>query len=536
LKKNTYLLLAIVLLAAVLRLWQFGAIPQGFQVDEAAFGYNAYSLLKTGKDEYGVSYPMTLRSYNDQKAALYAYADIPFIMVMGLNPIAVRMPTAVLGILFVVLLYITTLELTKDKTTALIAAALCAISPTMIFQNRIQSDPMLGTFLIVLGFYSFLLWVRSQRWIFLTGSIVIWGLSLISYQSSRVFLLVFLPFVLWHFRTDLRKNMKLILAGGFLLIVIVIMYLTASGGARFNQTSIFTTPEVKLVLEESIREEGQVSPTVTRFFDNKPVFYARAFINNYFSYLNIDFLFLQTKFPTRESLQNIGFLYLIELPFLLIGIYKIIKKRVRWGYFILGWLLLTPLALAPFVSESPNIHRFLLAVLPLEVVVGFGIKQYFETVNKRNSVFMASLFALPVLFLLSLVFFLNQLFVHQVVHRPWERSYAFQQLMTELKNDEPHYNKIVVTNGLGNSYMMYLFYNKYDPAAYQLSGSKGNDQISRLGKYEFNWQNCPLGREKNVLYVLNGMICVNHKTYYKEVKVINWADNTAAFKLYEYAP
>jgi 4-amino-4-deoxy-L-arabinose transferase-like glycosyltransferase len=537
-KKRThlYLLLACVVLAAVLRLWQFGEIPQGLQVDEAAFGYNAYSLLKTGKDEYGVPHPVTLRSYNDQKAALYAYVDIPFIMMMGLNPISVRIPTAILGILFVVLLYVTTLELTKDKTTALIAAALCAISPTMIFQNRIQSDPMLGMFLIVLGFYSFLLWVRSQRWIFLTGSIVMWGLSLIAYQSSRVFLLVFLPLVLWYFWADLRKNMRLILVGGFILIVIAIAYLTASGGARFNQTSTFTTPEVKLVLEESIREEGQIRPVVTRFFDNKLVYYGRALVNNYFSYLNVDFLFLQTQFPTRESLLNTGFLYIIELPFLLIGIYKIIKKRVRWGYFILGWLVLTPLALAPFISESPNIHRFLLAVLPLEVVVGFGIKHYFETIKKRQTVFMASLFVVPIFFLLCLVFFLNQLFVHQPVHRPWQRSYAFQELMTELKKDEPKYNKIIVTNSVGNSYMMYLFYNQYDPAAYQLSGSKGNDQSNRLGKYEFSWPDCPLGKERNVLYVVNGMVCVNHKNYYKEVKVIHWADNTAAFKLYEYTP
>src|SRR6266567_4042212 len=132
-----YILSSIVLVGLILRFWQFGAIPQGFQVDEAAFGYNAYSLMKTGADEYGTPFPITLRSFNDEKAALYAYVDVPFIAIMGLNPAAVRMPTLILGLLFILLSYAVTQKLTKDKKISLIVATLCAISPTLIFQNRI---------------------------------------------------------------------------------------------------------------------------------------------------------------------------------------------------------------------------------------------------------------------------------------------------------------------------------------------------------------------------------------------------------------
>ena len=46
-----WLLLAIVVFAAVLRIWGIGQFPAGLNADEAAIGYNAYSLIQTGKDE-----------------------------------------------------------------------------------------------------------------------------------------------------------------------------------------------------------------------------------------------------------------------------------------------------------------------------------------------------------------------------------------------------------------------------------------------------------------------------------------------------
>lgn len=43
----------IFLFAFVLRVFMLGHIPWGFQWDEASYAYNAYSILKTGKDEWG---------------------------------------------------------------------------------------------------------------------------------------------------------------------------------------------------------------------------------------------------------------------------------------------------------------------------------------------------------------------------------------------------------------------------------------------------------------------------------------------------
>src|SRR3989338_4375447 len=113
--KNNLVLLFILVLAATLRLIALDKSPVGLNADEAAIGYNAYSLLQTGKDEHGVSWPLVFRSFDDYKPAGYFYLVLPFVKVLGLNVWAVRLPSALLGILTVYLIYLFTNKLFPDQ-------------------------------------------------------------------------------------------------------------------------------------------------------------------------------------------------------------------------------------------------------------------------------------------------------------------------------------------------------------------------------------------------------------------------------------
>src|SRR3989338_88548 len=93
------ILISDLILAAALRLFGLTRYPAGLNADEAALGYNAYSLLLTGKDEHGHSWPVNLESFGDFKPAGYAYLLIPFIKIFGLTEFAVRLPSAIFGIL-----------------------------------------------------------------------------------------------------------------------------------------------------------------------------------------------------------------------------------------------------------------------------------------------------------------------------------------------------------------------------------------------------------------------------------------------------
>ena len=49
-KLNNLIVLSVLLIAAFLRLWQLGSIPPSLTSDEASLGYNAFSILKTGRE------------------------------------------------------------------------------------------------------------------------------------------------------------------------------------------------------------------------------------------------------------------------------------------------------------------------------------------------------------------------------------------------------------------------------------------------------------------------------------------------------
>src|SRR3989344_8822196 len=113
-KFKKYLFWLILSLGVVLRLYQLTTLP-ALNADEAAIGYNAYSLLQTGRDEHGNSWPTHFQSFNDYKPGLYFYLVLPFVKFFGLNEWAVRIPGAILGVLTVFIVYLLTNKLFSDQ-------------------------------------------------------------------------------------------------------------------------------------------------------------------------------------------------------------------------------------------------------------------------------------------------------------------------------------------------------------------------------------------------------------------------------------
>jgi 4-amino-4-deoxy-L-arabinose transferase-like glycosyltransferase len=122
-------LAGILLLAAILRLVALDTVPPAIHADEAPNAWNAYTLLKTGHDQCGVSWPVFyLRAYGDYRTATYAYSLIPFQFFGGMNVWTTRLPAAVSGILSVLLIYFIGARL-FGAAVGLAAAGLLALNP-----------------------------------------------------------------------------------------------------------------------------------------------------------------------------------------------------------------------------------------------------------------------------------------------------------------------------------------------------------------------------------------------------------------------
>ena len=118
-KRINFIFLLLLLFSILIRVYKVNSIPPALHGDELGVGYNAYSLFKTGMDEYGISFPFTFR--NDFSPFIH-YITIPFVALLGLNELSTRLPIVVVGILSIPGIYFLTKSLFNNRKLALLSA------------------------------------------------------------------------------------------------------------------------------------------------------------------------------------------------------------------------------------------------------------------------------------------------------------------------------------------------------------------------------------------------------------------------------
>lgn len=540
------LLFLIIFLAIILRLWQLGDVPSGFHADEAAFGYNAYSILETGKDEYGQKLPIVLKSFGDFKGAAFAYFTIPSIAIFNLTPFAARFPSVVFSIGSIIFLFFLIKDITKNRNIALISAFLLTISPWDINITRVTGDVVSGVFFCLLLVFFLNKLLHEKNILFFIFSILSGVIAILCYAPFRFFVII-LAIIFLGF--SIKKNKKKIIFNKIILLTIIIflllgiIYSLIGSIERFNQLSIFSHPQTKLVLEEQIREDSQTSVFITRTFHNKLVNYSRTILSNAQQYFTLDFLALKGGFPLRERIPGVGLFYLWEIPFLLAGIYLIVKNKNRIGLLFLSWWILLLLPTFITFDEIPNVHRTLIVLPAICVIIAYGINSFLHSKFRKTRLYKVIFLLLVFLAIYEFMYFIHQYFVHANVHQPWYRGYAYKGLVEKINKYYPDYKKIVITKGVGSPYIYILFYNKYDPEKYQLQGSPRDLDYSGFDKYYFVPIDCPLTEEKtalnsltpeeNVLYVEMDK-CKSELEGARLIDEVFWADGSRAFKIVDY--
>jgi 4-amino-4-deoxy-L-arabinose transferase-like glycosyltransferase len=540
------LLLTIILIGGFLRYYQLADVPSGFHADEAAFGYNAYSILQTGKDEYGKFLPIVLKSFGDYKGALYTYFDIPSIAVFGLNIFAERLPSVLFGSLIILLIYFLAKKLLNNQKIALVSSFLFAISPWSINICRISGDVTAALFFALLMIYG-LLDLRqkfSKKW--LTIALIASLAAMASYAPYRIYVilipLIFLIISFERVKKSLKydKSALVILIGA---ITIGLIYTLTAPVARFNQISIFSTPSTQLILQEQIRESQHIPVIITRIFHNKIINYSRTILENTSEYFTLDYLFLEGGYPQRERIPDTGLFYIWQAPFFLLGIYSILRNKRRNEILLLLWWLILLLPTVITFDEIPNMHRNLIILPAMLLIIAIGIHELFKSNALRRMKVLPVIFTI-VLFIgiYEFLYFGQQYLVHFDVHEPWYRGYAYKDLVLDLNKYYPDYKRIVITKANASPYIYLLFYLKYDPKKYQAQGSPRDLDYTGFDKYYFVPQDCPLdgGAKGGILakgrieylYVDKGDCKTPLNA--KVLDVVKWEDGAPAFKIMQF--
>lgn len=536
------LLVFIILLAAVLRLYQLGVVPAAPDWDEAALGYNAYSILLTGKDEYGQFMPIVLQSFDDYKPALYMYFIVPLIPLFGLDIIAVRLPSAIMGILTVLATYFLVKELFKRKDLALVASFLLAISPWHIQFSRVAFETNTGLAFNVFGALFFLKGLKKP-WLLIISA-VFFGLNLSVYQSDRVFTPLLAAMLIIIYWKELFRLPKKYIVAAFMVGILVVLplayYVTTNSKAlsRLKGVSVFTEPTT-MKNESQIRytdDKQHLNPTGI-YFHNKWVTYSREVLSGYMSHFDLNWLFIRGDLA-RHHAPAMGQMYLWELPFLLFGLYALIffKFPTKAKILIFVWFFLAPVP-ASVTNGVPHAVRTLNFLPTFQIFVALGLVFAYEFVrNYRNVKWKYPLYAVVLFFaMFNFIYYLNQYFVQQNYFTSYDWQYGHKEAVAYVKEKESQYKKIIVSDQvpLDQSHMFFLFYLKYPPELYQHAGNTtgGFREIHKFDKYEFRpitWKDEE--QTKDILYVgLPDNFPPVLPDY--EVKTIYYVDGKPAIKI-----
>lgn len=573
LKSKTFLsLFFILLLAAVLRLWQLGSIPVSPDWDEAALGYNAYSIMHTGRDEYGKFLPLILRSFDDYKPGLYAYLSIPSIAIFGLNTFAVRLPSAILGILSVLAVYYLVKELFPEKqklNIPLVAALLLAISPWHIQFSRVAFEANAAMAFNLFAIVFFLKGLRKP-W-FLSLSAFFFSANLYMYQSEKLFvpliitamLIIYRKTILSFLRRQAKypqgessskresevnpnslkiRNLRLeIIIAIFIFLIVclpLVIYIVGDKGILSRATGVSITTQNTPMMKESTKRfihDVQTHDLLGEILDSRRATQLKEIIGGYLSHFDFNWLFITGDQP-RHHAPGMGLLYLWELPFLLIGLYQLffLREDKQSKALIFAWFLLAPVP-AAFTFDVPHAVRTLNFLPTFQIITALGLVFAFTNLKKYKKLFLTFVLCTLLFALFNIAYYLNQYFVQLNYFTSEDWQYGYQQTVASASSIQNNYKQIIVSDAvpMDQSYIFFLFYQKYPPKLYQNQKDRSNagPGIHGFSKYEFrgiNWSEEQ--KTHDILYIGRPQ---DFPASVTPIKTINYLDGTPAIEMVE---
>ena len=316
-------LTVILLLAVLSRTVLLDKVPGGLHQDEAMAGYNALTLLRSGRDSFGNPWPVYFTAWGSGMNVLESLLQIPCLALLGVNELAVRLPIAIFSLLSLLALF-DLVRRCSDNQFALFILFLASITPWQVMMSRWALESNLAPLFILFGVYFFVKGLDHQGCFILSA--LCYGLSLYAYATVwPVVPLILLMQILYAVR--LRK----ICFSGWTASAVILLALLA--------LPLFLFLLVNNKMLEEIRLPFITIPRMVSYRGNE------LLSDSIFTNLNnlIHVLTIGAAEPWH-ALNGYGLYYYISLPFILFGFCICLKlswKALKTRQFTLDFFMLT---------------------------------------------------------------------------------------------------------------------------------------------------------------------------------------------------
>lgn len=494
--KVNIIFITIILISVFLRFYLLGSIPAGFLNDEANAGYDAYSLLLTGKDQWGTFLPINnFIGFGDFQPPINRYSMVIPVFLFGLNEFSVRLVSALAGVLAVVALYFLTKRLV-DKKAAVISSLFLAIMPWAVGLNRIAHESNIAIFFLIIALI-FGLFKKTSKDLFL--SVFFIAFSMYTYSAYILYApLVLIVILFLNYKSEDGFKFLINPLIFFLIIISPIIFQKNSATVRFSQVGLNTNINSIGLINTLNDKRGQcqnaVNPFICKIVDNKPLLFTNTFVKNYLSHFSTSYLYTNGTEAQFSILPKRGLDYLYCFPLLILGLVFLLKnnKHKKINYAFVFLFLLSPVP--DSLTSDGNFIRSSIMIPFLALLNGLGIYYLFNILKeKRLKPFITALIVLIISF--SIFSFFISYTTYFKNNYSIFSQYGYKELMIKTHSVKDDYERVYISRHLNDAkqYIYYLFYNKYDPLEYQ---NKKNVSYSQESK---EW--ISIDRIENIYFV-----------------------------------
>ena len=480
--KQYFFLFLIIFLGAFLRLYKVSAVPPGLYIDEISIAYNANEILTKGVDQYNVKDPLWFKAFGEYKMPVYIYLMAGSIAVFGRNDFAVRFPSIASGILTLLIFYFLVeglAKLTKKNLPfspgqiAIVAILMLAVSTWHIQFSRAGFEATTALCLYLLGLLFAVKSYQKQKIYLLLLSFSFLVITMYTYNVYRIIApvtAIAAVFIFLKTRRNIRKIILSFIAFAVASIPVFVFSLSGAGGARFAETSAFSSLTNLSLIQKLIH-------------------YPIIFLSNYVSYFSLNFLFNIGDGIGRHQMAGFGPMQYFEFPFLIIGLYFFIKNCKKPFYSLFLCLLFLAPLVAAVAVPSPHTLRSLPMVIPLTIMVAYG---FLWTIQKLSKVkFIPILIVIFALIIYEFLFYSHSYYQHYSIINSLDWGAGNEEMVAKTVKYESNFKHVVVDGRLGSSTIPLYF------------GFYTGDKFQPL-VVSATWQKPSAWRKGTTLYISSG--------------------------------
>jgi 4-amino-4-deoxy-L-arabinose transferase-like glycosyltransferase len=330
--------------------------PMGLTADEAAFGWNAVLLSRTGLDENGAHFPIFVNSLNkkDWRQPWTQYYLVLFFKIFGASIYNLRISSVFL-VLFCALLLFKLSNYLLSPGFGFVSYLLFITTPIIFMHSHLGLDNIMPLPFALVWLIFIYLYSKNNKTIYLIIAGLSLGASFYSYKGMRATVPVWSSLTcLYLLYLNYRPKIKYIklftsilpFALSILPFFLIIPYLS-----HVYPGSIF----------------GGARPKFDNIYD---------FFYPYLSHYDLTFLFIKGDDLLFHSTRFHGMVLLSTLPLFFIGLYQSIRRKNFWTFISIAFF--TGPLLYGFVESVHRASR-IISLVPMYILIcTLGFKTLFE--------------------------------------------------------------------------------------------------------------------------------------------------------------